>query len=83
VREPRPHRPFPQGSAWPLPRGSANGQTFATVFGGARSNGDWALYIFDNGGTNSNIRAGGGWCLKIFSSTPIEGSPWFFNSFGA
>ncbi len=44
---------------------------FQTTFSGAQADGDWLLFVFDDGGSGSNANISGGWCLNITANTGI------------
>jgi subtilisin-like proprotein convertase family protein len=57
--------PAPSGEFIAAPGGGVNAKTFETAFQGATSNGNWLLYVHDNGGSNSSAAISGGWCLNL------------------
>jgi len=72
---PSPPSPAPQVPGMvsvAAPGGGGNSKTLTTAFNGASPNGDWSLFLFDNGGTQSNVTVANGWCLSI---TPNSGTP--------
>lgn len=79
---PQPNAPAPQVPAsfrMAAPAGNPNSKTFTSEFGGASANGDWTLYIYNNG--NTNVPVAGGWCLAFTeasgaaTTTTVSGSP--------
>jgi hypothetical protein len=68
VFTPQPPAPAPQvpGSfTVAAPRGDPSAGTFENTFNGATANGAWALFVYDDDGTNAAGSVTGGWCLDI------------------
>ncbi len=61
--------PAPSNEFIAAPGGGANARTFETGFAGATSNGNWLLYVHDNGGTGSAASLSGGWCVSLTTNT--------------
>ena len=52
---------------------SAGSATFASVFGGANPNGNWSVYVYDDGSGDTGSIAGG-WCLEFTLTPPSPGT---------
>ena len=68
VFTPQPPNPAPQvPSSFTVaaPRGNPGAGTFENTFNGATANGAWALFVYDDAGSNANGSMTGGWCLDI------------------
>jgi hypothetical protein len=61
--------PFPTTVNYAQPFGGINALNFAQAFGGISGTGDWALYPYNNGGTDENVSIANGWCLTFTLNT--------------
>lgn len=56
------------------PGGGASEKNFEQAFNGAASDGDWKLFIIDNGGSNTSATISGGWCIQITQASGVATS---------
>jgi len=61
--------PAPSGELIAQPGGGSASATFEQAFSGATSNGNWLLYVHDNGGSGSSAAMTGGWCINLTLNT--------------
>ena len=48
---------------------SPGAMTLAQAFNGDVGNGEWVLFMYSNGGLNTNLQLSGGWCLTFTLNT--------------
>ncbi len=64
--------PAPSIFSTSQPGGGANAKTFEQAFSGATSNGNWQLFVHDNGGTGSAASVASGWCISLTTNSGVN-----------
>ncbi len=67
---PSPIPLVPSTINYPAPRGSSS-YTFVSKFTGATANGDWALYLTNQGAGAGSVTLANGWCVTLTQSTGV------------
>ena len=55
---------------YPAPKGSSS-NTFSSKFSGATANGNWALYLTNQGPGGGSLTLANGWCVTLTQSTGV------------
>ena len=64
--------PAPSVFSTSQPGGGVNAKTFEQAFSGATSNGNWQLFVHDNGGTGSAASVASGWCISLTTNSGVN-----------